>query len=65
MGAMAQGKIKRGGTRRALNHCLHKERHGTRGNLPRAVVHPKSRKTFTFLRAVCTRLRWTWMGYCQ
>ena len=52
MGATAQGEIERGGTRRALTHCLHKERHGTRSVTARAVVRPKSRKTLAFRRAV-------------
>jgi hypothetical protein len=52
-GERAEGKMKGGGTRRALEHCLHKGRHGTRGNRTRAVIHRKSRKTLTFERAVC------------
>ena len=57
MEATAQGEIERGGTRRALKHCLHKERHGTRRVTARAVVHRKSWKTLTFVRAVRADLR--------
>jgi hypothetical protein len=53
-----QGKIERGGTRRALKHCLHKGRHGARGNRARAVADRKSRKTLTFWRAAYADLRW-------
>ena len=53
-----EGKIKGGGTRRALKHCLHKRRHGTRRRRGRAVVHLKSRKTLTFARAVYAAVRW-------
>ena len=63
MGETAEGEIERGGTRRALKHCLHKERHGTRRVTSRAVVHRKSRKTLTFTRAVYAYLRWAWIGF--
>jgi hypothetical protein len=61
--ATAEGEIERGDTRRALNHCLHKERHGTRRVTSRAVVRRKYRKTLMFRRAVYAYLRWACIGF--